>query len=897
MAEELITELGIDNRRFNKELRESNRDIEKFEKSIKQTERAGDGLARKLGGGLVGGFNKLGSSMGSVVSTGGKLAGLMAGGMAAGVLGIGAGLGAAAASGLGFNNSMEKVTAQLNAFTKDGAKSAEILEMIKDRASKTPFEFEAMAKATVSLMSSAKQAKEPLEALVKEAEILAASNPAEGLEGAAFALKEAVSGDFTSIIERFNLPRQMINKLKEEGVPAREIVRRAMKEMGLDTDLVSNLANTAEGRWSTLKDTFTTLAGEITKPIFDTASSGLGKINEWLTANEPMITKFGQDMAGVVSEGISKAAGFLGEVAEKATGFWTAMQSGDPETVKAFFEDIGGWAGKLGPFFVDAALGFGQWLDEVSKTEPVKTFRAAWDELWANNDTGIKVHSQEWHEMYAENKGQLTEFQKAWDYFYVEVVKPLTKMKNEFVVFYNDATAGLTEFGKRWDAYWTESGKTLQAFVNGWDSFFFGVRASLTDFTTNWNNFWQLLETDQNASTTRWDEYWTETGTNLAQFGADWTSFWTNVGNGLAGFQAGFAQFWRDLGTQIRAFVEGADEIGRNLVEGIKSGIQSAWNGLVSFFTGLVGGLIAAGKAAIQAKSPSRLAQIEIGEPIPEGIKAGISGMWGALVSDFTGKLDDLVSGGGVAGDKLANVWTMKTQTIEAINQLHLDKLENAATMKYQTMQAAAAMHEDKLANVAAMKHAAIETATALHHDKIANIQAMKNATLNAAAAMSMNKMGTVMEEKHRAIQAAAQIHLDKLANYYSMKFGEIAGAAWSMAEAVLEAQRRIAASPLVTATGTYYDAPPGGGGGAGGGGSDPVPMARGGITTGITPALLHPNEAVIPLDRLPMIAGGGGGTTNIYIDGILAASVIDNKLGIHKAATSRLPVSVGVSR
>ena len=42
-------------------------------------------------------------------------------------------------------------------------------------------------------------------------------------------LREAASGDFASIIERFNLPRSEINKLKAQGVPALESIRRVMK--------------------------------------------------------------------------------------------------------------------------------------------------------------------------------------------------------------------------------------------------------------------------------------------------------------------------------------------------------------------------------------------------------------------------------------------------------------------------------------------------------------------------------------------------------------------------------------------------------------------------------------------------------------------------------------------
>lgn len=253
-----------------------------------------------------------------------------------GIAALGVGAVKAAASGLKFNMSMENVTAQLNAFTKDGAKSAEILDMIKIRASKTPFAFEEMAKATAGLMPAAKASGEALESLVEQAEILAASNPAEGLEGAAFALREAVGGDFQSAIERFNLPRQFIQKLKDEGVPNIEILRRAMLEMGYDTDLVANLANTASGRWSTLLDTLTGIAAVATEKLFAGASSGLATLQGWLDRNQESINRMavavgerlGQAFDWLVNTGIPGVVGAFGALRQLANDISVAFEAG-----------------------------------------------------------------------------------------------------------------------------------------------------------------------------------------------------------------------------------------------------------------------------------------------------------------------------------------------------------------------------------------------------------------------------------------------------------------------------------------------------------------------------------------------------------------------------------------
>lgn len=266
-------------------------------------------------------IGRIKSALGGIGSAAGTVATIAGGALLTGIGVTVAGLDAAGVAGLGFNNSMEQVAAQLNAFTKDGEKTSQILDMIRERAAKTPFEFEQMAQATTALYPAATQSGVALEELIAQAEILAASNPAQGLEGAAFALKEAVGGDFTSIIERFNLPRQYLNQLKEEGVPAAQAVGMAMQQMGLDASLVSNLAETASGRWSTLKDTFVTLSATVTQPIFNAFSDSLGQVNQVLAENEPLLTALAQQLAGGIATGINWL------VTVGLPGMWGTMQT------------------------------------------------------------------------------------------------------------------------------------------------------------------------------------------------------------------------------------------------------------------------------------------------------------------------------------------------------------------------------------------------------------------------------------------------------------------------------------------------------------------------------------------------------------------------------------------
>ncbi len=280
------------------------------------------GLHGQLGG-LPGATNKATSAFSGLVSGLGKigLAGMGIDALANGVRGLGD------AIGLGLNVEMENVRAQFMAFTKDAGKTDEILAQIRAEADKTPFAFQEMSKAVAGLMPAAKQANEPLMSLVKTAEILAASNPAQGLEGAAFALREAVSGDFTSVIERFNLPRSMINDLKAQGIPALEAVRQAMLSMGFDMDLVSNLSKTASGRWSTFMDTIDGIKKSVSEPLFKILSESLVGLQAVFDTNKEAIAGWAATIGAGIGNTVQGAADAIGNIISIVDSLVTAFQT------------------------------------------------------------------------------------------------------------------------------------------------------------------------------------------------------------------------------------------------------------------------------------------------------------------------------------------------------------------------------------------------------------------------------------------------------------------------------------------------------------------------------------------------------------------------------------------
>lgn len=262
-----------------------------------QIDRTGD--ASRRSGGLLDGFR-------------GAL-----GGMTLALGAVTAGAGALATTfGFGFNSSVEQAETKLMAFMKDGERVARTLEWVKKEAAATQFSFTDMADAAANLTPVANSSGVALEDLVKQAEILAAINPTEGLTGATFSLREALSGDWVSIIDRFNLPRKRINELKAEGVPAMEIITRTLKEMGIEYDLVAKQGQTVSARWDQIIDKLTMTAGVAAKPIFDRVSSELERLGNF------DFTALGNSLAGVVSGAIKFVDEIIPKIQELGMQVW-----------------------------------------------------------------------------------------------------------------------------------------------------------------------------------------------------------------------------------------------------------------------------------------------------------------------------------------------------------------------------------------------------------------------------------------------------------------------------------------------------------------------------------------------------------------------------------------------
>lgn len=126
------------------------------------------------------------------------------------------------------------------------------------------------------------------ERVAKIATALARSDPEQGAIGARIAVIEALSGTFTSLQRRFEIPKQDIDRIKEafdtkgmEGFI--ETLEMVLSESGKS---FKDLANTAQTSFDRLSIAGKQLGGRLGEPIVTSLEEAANKILDFVSANE-----------------------------------------------------------------------------------------------------------------------------------------------------------------------------------------------------------------------------------------------------------------------------------------------------------------------------------------------------------------------------------------------------------------------------------------------------------------------------------------------------------------------------------------------------------------------------------------------------------------------------------
>lgn len=187
----------------------------------------------------------------------------------------------------------------------DGSKEAadEAFTFIQDKSKELGIDLSELAGAFLPKTESLAQ----FERVAKIATALARSDPEQGAIGARIALIEALSGTFTSLQRRFEIPKEDIDRIKEafdkEGIEGfLTTLETVLKESGKSFE---DLANTAQTSFDKLSIAGQQLGGRLGVPIVDALEEASNKILSFLNENENDLIVFtdtiGRAIADVVS--------------------------------------------------------------------------------------------------------------------------------------------------------------------------------------------------------------------------------------------------------------------------------------------------------------------------------------------------------------------------------------------------------------------------------------------------------------------------------------------------------------------------------------------------------------------------------------------------------------------
>ncbi|MGM0803513.1 MAG: hypothetical protein ACQET8_02145 [Bacillota bacterium] len=201
---------------------------------------------------------------------------------------------------------MELAQISVGALFKEDKKSADEFFTFLNKSAKDSFfgqkDFFTAGKMFVPMTKNL----DTLEQATKLAERLGASNMDQGMEGAAYAMREMLSGDFVSLQERFNMSRGDIKKyIKDQTTIEGKLkgLDQLLTNMGYNQNYLNSVNDTAYAKWLKLGDTAKLALAGMGKSALEKAKPALDQLA--LLFESPAFKDFGKAM----SDGMAAAAG------------------------------------------------------------------------------------------------------------------------------------------------------------------------------------------------------------------------------------------------------------------------------------------------------------------------------------------------------------------------------------------------------------------------------------------------------------------------------------------------------------------------------------------------------------------------------------------------------------
>ncbi len=313
--------------------------------------------------------------------------------LSSGLLGIASAAGAAYSAVKLFNATvgeamkMQQSQVVIGAMFDDKKLSSEYMKMMDKIAIKSPLlDSQTMYSNSKSFITASKDLKQ-LEKMWDLAERLVASDPQQGLEGAIFALRELFSGDAISIVDRFEMPRTIMNEIKKLPLEKQLVeLDKYFNKIGITTKLIDDMGSTALGTWQQVKERMQLRLRDMGEPSLNAVSKFLNGVLDRLEGDD--MTKFANWGGRVIENmvtGLSDGAIRLYD--------WFTNLANDPE-----FKKRTTITGKVMFVMDDIADKLREWYDGGGKEKIIKfgsgaaeVLVGAFDNTPAFTELGVKM--------------------------------------------------------------------------------------------------------------------------------------------------------------------------------------------------------------------------------------------------------------------------------------------------------------------------------------------------------------------------------------------------------------------------------------------------------------------------------------------------------------------------
>jgi hypothetical protein len=269
------------------QLRALGGEVQRLERQVEGVRRGGGG------GGLLGAFG-IGAGFAAAQQTFQALGGV---------------LGFVGRAVVGLNSGLEQTTVLFEGLTGSAARAQQVVQALRQEAARSPFGDAETIAAGRTLITVSDGTTESLLHLVQVSERLAAIDPAQGLEGASAALREAVSGDFQSVAERFELSRASLQRWREQGLSNLQAVEAELNRLGVTAEVVERLGRTFEGRRATIASFFDEISQRLGAGVFQQLSDAFGHMVALIAQYGDRLRQVATDLGATFGALVERLAG------------------------------------------------------------------------------------------------------------------------------------------------------------------------------------------------------------------------------------------------------------------------------------------------------------------------------------------------------------------------------------------------------------------------------------------------------------------------------------------------------------------------------------------------------------------------------------------------------------